>query len=83
MQKLGEDAFAQMAALKIFSVEHPKVVTEEIKKDNLYGASFKIPAGLRRSESIKTGNGVIEPKRNGEKSKFPHKGNNKRISLIS
>ena len=67
MQKIGEDAFAQMAALKIFSVDHPKVVTEEIKKANFHGASFKIPAGLRRSESIKVGDGNIDSKKGKQK----------------
>ena len=59
MQKVGEDSFATTAALKIFSIDHPKVVTEEVKSENFCGASFKIPAGLRRSESIKIEDGEI------------------------
>ena len=59
MQKVGEDSFATTAALKIFSIDHPKVVTEEVKNENFCGASFKIPAGLRRSESIKIEDGEI------------------------
>ena len=59
MQKVGEDSFATTAALKIFSIDHPKVVTEEVKNENFCGASFKIPAGLRRSESVKIEDGEI------------------------